>query len=77
MSLIIVEVKDGAIYIDDSSRNDYYVIKISPSPYTHKLALSIDGKVISSDEMVCGGTYFFQLLSIIIIVFLHKINPIT
>ena len=72
-----MEVNYGAIYDDDSTCHGYYIIKISSSPYTHKLSLSIDGKVISSDEMVCGGTYFFQLLSIIIIVFLHKINPIT
>ena len=61
MSLIIVEVKDGAIYIDDSSRNDYYVIKISPSPYTLQADLIIDGKVISSGEMLCEGTYFFPI----------------
>ena len=37
----------------------------------------IYGKVISYDEMVSEETYFSQSMSIIIITFLQKQNPIT
>ena len=59
MSLIVMEVKYGAIDTDDSSCNGYYIIKFSSSPYTLQSDLNIDGKVISSGGMVCEGTYFF------------------
>ena len=54
-----MEVKYGANDTDDYSCRDYYIIKFSSSPYTLKAYLSIDGKVISSGEMVCEGNYFF------------------
>ena len=61
MSLIIMVGQYGAIDMYDSSCHGYYIIKFSSSPYTLKLGLIINGQVISSGEMVCEGTYFFQI----------------
>ena len=61
MSLIVTEVKYGAIDNDDSSCHGYYIIKFYSSPYTHQADLSIDGQVISSGKIVCEGTYFFPI----------------
>ena len=61
MSLIIMEVKYGAIDTDDSSCHYYYIIKFSSYQYTLQSDLSIDGKFIYSGEMVCEGTYFFPI----------------
>ena len=61
MSLIITEVKYGAIDYDDYPCHSYYIIKISPYPYTLKADLSIDGQFISSVEMLCVGTYLFPI----------------
>ena len=61
MSLIIISVKYGSIDDYCSSCRGYYVIKFSSYPYTLQLDLIIDGKVVSSGEMVCEGTYFFPI----------------
>ena len=45
----------------DSLCHGYYIIEFSSSTYTLQADLSIDGKVISSGEMVCEGTYFFPM----------------
>ena len=58
MYLIITEGNYGAIDAGDSSCNGYSIIKMSSSTYTIQANLSIDGKVISSSEIVCEGTYF-------------------
>ena len=52
MSFIFMEGNNGAIHADGSSRHDYYIIRISSFPYTLQSDLSIDGQVISYDEMV-------------------------
>ena len=52
ISLIMMEGTFGAIFTYDSSCHDYYIINISSSPYTLKADLSINGKIISSVEMV-------------------------
>ena len=56
-----MEVKYGAIGTDGSSFHGYHIIKFSPSPYTLKEYLSIDGKFISSSEMVCEGNHLFPI----------------
>ena len=61
MYLIIIEGKYGTIDTDDSSCQGYYITKVSSSPYTLQEDLSIDGHVISSSEIVCEVTYFFQI----------------
>ena len=61
MSLITMGGKYGAIDTDDSSCHGYYIIKFFSYPYTLQADLIIDGKVISSDEMVCEGTNFFTI----------------
>ena len=61
MSVIITEWKYGDVDADYSSYHGYYIIKILLSTYTLQVELSIDGQVISSGEMVCGGTYFFPI----------------
>ena len=61
MSLIIMEEKYIAIDADGYSCHGYYIIKSYSYPYTLQSYLSIDGKVISYDEMVCEGTYFFPI----------------
>ena len=76
MSLVSIEGNYGAIDADDSTCKSYYIIRISSSPYTLQSDLSIYGQVIYSGEMVCEVTYFFQSISILIIIFLQKINPI-
>ena len=48
MSLIIMEVKYGAIDTDYYSCHGYYIIMFSSSPYTLQTDLVIDGWVISS-----------------------------
>ena len=71
-SMITLEWNYGAIDTDDSTCNGYYVIKISASPYKLQADLSIYGQVISSREMICEGTYFFQSIPILIITFYKK-----
>ena len=61
LSLIIVEVKYGAIYTDDSSCRSYYIIKFSLSPYIFQSDMIIDGQVIYFGEMVCEDTYFSSI----------------
>ena len=61
MSLIIMEVKYGAIDTDDYSCRGYYIIKFYSYPYTLQADLSIDDKVISSGVIVCEGTYLFPI----------------
>ena len=60
-SLLIIEGKYGDIDTDDSSFRGYYIIKFFSSPYTLQTYLSIDGKVISSSEMVYEVNYFFSV----------------
>ena len=57
MSLIIIEGNYGAIDVDGLLFMATILSKKS-SKYTLHAELSIDGKVISSSEMVCEGTYF-------------------
>ena len=76
ISLIIMEGKYGSIDTDDSLCHGYYIIKFSSSPYTLQADLSIFGQVISSDEMVCEGTYYFQSILILVILFYKKLNPL-
>ena len=61
ISLIIMEGKYDANDTDDYLCRGYYIIKFSSSPYTLQADLSIDGKFISSSEMVFEGTYFFLI----------------
>ena len=61
MSLVIIEVKYGAIDADCSWFHGYYIIKCSSSLYTLQAYLSIDGQIIYSGEIVCEGTYFFPI----------------
>ena len=61
MSLIITEVKYGAIDTDDYSCHDYYIINYYSSPYTLQLKLSIDGQVISYGKTLYEGTYLFPI----------------
>ena len=60
MSLIIMEGHYGAIDYDDYTCRGYYIIRFFSCPYTIQADLSIDGQVISSNEIVCEGTYFFS-----------------
>ena len=77
ISWIIMEVKYGAIGDDYYTCHGYYIINFSSSQYILQSDLNSDGQVISSGEMVCEGTYFFQSISILIIMFYKKINTIT
>ena len=61
MSLIVMEVKYGAIDTDYYSYHGYYIIKFSSSIYTFQADLSIYWKFVSSDEMVYEGNYFFPI----------------
>ena len=61
ISIIIIEVKYGAIDTDYYSCHGYYTIKFSSSPYTLQVDLSIDGQVISSGRILCEGTYLFPI----------------
>ena len=56
-----MEVKYGAIDTDNYSCHGYYIINISPSPYTLQAYLCIDGQVIYSGEILCEGNYFFPV----------------
>ena len=77
VSLIIIEENYGVIDSGYSACHSYYIIIFSSYPYTFQEDFNIYVKVVSSGEMVCEGTYIFQLISIIIIIFLQKTNPIT
>ena len=77
MSLIIMEGKYGAIDSDDSSCHGYYIIKFSSYPYTLQTDFSVDGKFISSSEMVCEGNYLFSININYHYYVLHQINPLT
>ena len=61
MSLIITEGTDGSIDADDSAYHGWYIIRFSLSLHTLQSDLNIDGQVISSDEMVCEGNYYFPV----------------
>ena len=61
MYLIIMEGNYGTIDADYSLCHGYYIIKFSSSPYSLQSYLSIDGRVISSDEMVSEGTNSFPI----------------
>ena len=61
ISLVIMEVKYGAIDIDNYLCHGYYIIKFSSSPYTLQEYLIIDGQVISSGEILCERTDFFTI----------------
>ena len=61
VSLIIMEVKHGAIGADDSLYHGYYSIKFSSCLYNFQADLSIDVQGISSGEIICEGTHFFSI----------------
>ena len=63
ISLIIMEGKYSAVYADDYSFHVYYIITFSSYTYALQSDFSIDGQVISSGEIVCGGNYFFPINS--------------
>ena len=48
---------------------ELYLMAVWWSSYNLQYYLIINGQVISFGEMVCEGTDFFQLISIIIIMF--------
>ena len=75
--LIIMEVNYGTNNSDDSTFHGYYIIKQSSSTYTLQSDLIIDGEVISSSEMVCGGNFFFPININSHYYVLQKIYPIT
>ena len=62
ISLIIMEVRYGAIDTDDSSCHGYYIIKFYSSPYTIQSDLSIDGQVVSSGKIIWEGTYLVSII---------------
>ena len=70
VSLVITKGNCGAVDTENYSCHGYYIIVFSSSLYILRAGLNIDGQVISSGEIVCEGNYFFQLTSIIVIVFL-------
>ena len=76
-SLIIIEEDYDAIDDDDSTCHGYHIIIFYSSPYILQADFSIDFQVISYGEMVCEGSYLFQYISILVIEFIQKINPIT
>ena len=57
----MTEEKYGAIDTDNYPCHGYYIIKFYSSPYTLQYELSIDGRVISSGEIVREGNYFFPI----------------
>ena len=77
MSLIIMEDNYVAIDSENYTCNGYYIIKFSSCLYTLQADLSIDGQVISSGEIICEGNYFFQSISVLVIMSYKKINLIT
>ena len=61
MYLILMEVKDGAVYTDDYSCHGYHIIKFSSSLYTLQEDLCTDGQVVFFSEIVCEGSCFFPV----------------
>ena len=61
MSLVFLVVNYGDIDADDSACHGYYITIFYSSPYTLQAYFNIDGKDISSVEMVCEGTYYFPI----------------
>ena len=75
---VIMEDTYGAVDADDSTCNCYYIIRFHLSRYNLQEDFSIDVQVISSGEMVCEGTYFFQSIPIpIIIIVFSKTKSIS
>ena len=72
VSLIIMGGDYGDINSDDSTCRGYYIIKLSSYPYILQSDLLIDVQVISSSEMLCKGTYYFQSISILVVMFYNK-----
>ena len=77
MYFIVMELNFGAIDADNSACWGYYIIGFSSYPYTLQKYFIIYGQVIYSGDMVCEGKYYFQSISILIIIFIQKINLIT
>ena len=69
--------KYGAIYDDYSSCHGYCIIKFSSSPYSLQADFIIDGQVISSGYWYVKELIYFQLISILVILFHKKINSLT
>ena len=61
MYLIIIEGNYEPIDADDFSCNDYYNMIFSSYLYTLQSDFNIDGQVISSDEIVFEGNYYFPI----------------
>ena len=59
--LIIYKWNYGAIDADDNSCHGYYIIIFSSSLYTSQEYLNMYWHVIYSGEMVCKGTYYYQI----------------
>ena len=57
ISLIIMESNYGAIDADDYTCHGYYIIIFSSSTYILQIDLIIDGQVIVSGGIVCGGNF--------------------
>ena len=56
MYLIIYKVNYGAIDVENTSFQGYYIIILSSYPYTLQEGQNIYGQVIYSGEMVREGT---------------------
>ena len=61
MALVVQSGKYGAINTDDTTKNGYYVIKFISEAYTMKNNTTIEGKMISSGELVVREQYIFSL----------------
>ena len=77
MSLITMEGKYGAIDTNNSSCHGYYIIKFSLSPYTLQADFIIDGQVISYGKNYVKELIYFQSISILVVLFYKKTNPLT
>ena len=72
MYLIIMEGHSGAIDSDNCTCHGYYIIRHSSCPYTLQADLSIDCQVVSSSEIVCEGTNFFNQYQFSLLCFTRK-----
>ena len=77
MILIIIKRKYSTIDNEDYSCHGYYIIKFSSSPYTLQADLIIYGQVISYGKYFVKELICFQSISIIIIMFYKKSDPLT
>ena len=61
MVLLVESGKYGAINTTDTATNGFYVIMLTPEAYTLQYNTTIDGKIITTRELVVKSQYLCSM----------------